>query len=139
MIKRNPLIADRVRKIGGSFAFIEHRFLRNGFWTSLGHHELLLYLFLILAADRQGLSYYSFDKICSLLAISCDEYIVARDALIDKGLIAFDGHLFQVLSLPERPVQRLSHPLLQTRTDMASRDPEAIGRIIGRVLRGERR
>lgn len=138
MIARNPLIADRVRKIGGSFAFIEHRFLRNGFWASLGHHELLLYLFLILAADRQGLSYYSFDKICSLLAISCDEYIVARDALIDKGLIAFDGHLFQVLSLPERPVPRLSHPL-QTQADMVSRDPEAIGRIIGRVLRGERR
>lgn len=55
MIKRNPLIADRVRKIGGSFAFIEHRFLRNGFWASLGHHELLLYLFLILAADRQAI------------------------------------------------------------------------------------
>lgn len=138
MIKRKPLIADRVRKIGGSFAFIEHRFLRNGFWASLGHHELLLYLFLILAADRQGLSYYSFDKICSLLAISCDEYIVARDALIDKDLIAFDGHLFQVLSLPARPVQPPSYPL-QTRADMTSRDPEAISRIIGRMLRGEGR
>jgi hypothetical protein len=138
MIERNPLIADRVRKIGGSFAFIEHRFLRNGFWASLGHHELLLYLFLILAADRQGLSYYSFDKICSLLAISCDEYIVARNALIDKDLIAFDGHLFQVLSLPASPVQPPSQPL-QSPADMASRDPATISRIIDRSLRGERR
>jgi hypothetical protein len=138
MIERNPLIADRVRKIGGSFAFIEHRFLRNGFWASLGHHELLLYLFLILAADRQGLSYYSFDKICSLLAISCDEYIVARNALIDKDLIAFDWHLFQVLSLPASPVQPPSQPL-QSPADMASRDPATISRIIDRSLRGERR
>ena len=138
MIERNPLIADRVRKIGGSFAFIEHRFLRSGFWASLGHHELLLYLFLILAADRQGLSYYSFDKICSLLAISCDEYIVARNALIDKSLIAFDGHLFQVLSLPAGPVQQPSQPL-QSQADMASRDPAMISRIIGRALRGESR
>ena len=30
-----------------------------------------------------------------------DEYIVARDSLIDKDLIAFDGTIFQVLSLPE--------------------------------------
>jgi hypothetical protein len=52
-----------VRRITGRFAFIEHRFLRNGFWDSLTHDELLLYLFLILAADRNGISYYSYDKI----------------------------------------------------------------------------
>jgi hypothetical protein len=53
MIEKKPLIPDRIRKITGSFAFIEHRFLRKGFWTSLTHHELLLYIFLVLAADRQ--------------------------------------------------------------------------------------
>lgn len=35
MIEKTPLIPDRVRKIHGSFAFIEHRFLRDGFWASL--------------------------------------------------------------------------------------------------------
>ena len=58
----NPLVSHRVRSINGSFAFIEHRFLRHGFWASLSHHELLLYFFLILVADRQGLSFYSYDK-----------------------------------------------------------------------------
>jgi len=29
---------------------------------------------------------------------------MARDRLIDKDLIAFDGTLFQVLQLPEKPV-----------------------------------
>ena len=55
MIEKTPLIPDRVRKIQGSFAFIEHRFLRDGFWAGLEHQELLLYLFMVLVADRQGL------------------------------------------------------------------------------------
>ena len=76
MIERTALIPHRVRKINGSFAFIEHRFLRDGFFASLDQHELLLYVFLVLVADRNGLSYYSYDKICALLRVSADEYIV---------------------------------------------------------------
>ena len=100
MIKK-PLHTQRIRKITSSFAFIEHRFLRDGFWSTLNQYQLLLYLFLIIVADRNGLSYYSYDKICTLLKITMDDYIVARDALIEKDLIGFDGHLFQVLSLPD--------------------------------------
>ncbi len=103
MIKTKILSPNRVRRITGSFAFIEHRFLRDGFWESLANRELLLYLFLVLVADRNGVSYYSYDKIYSLLKILMDEYLNARDALIDKDLIAFDGYFFQVLSLPEIP------------------------------------
>ncbi len=43
-IEKKTLAPDRIRKITSSFAFIEHRFLRQGFWSSLSHHELLLYL-----------------------------------------------------------------------------------------------
>ncbi len=125
---RNPLVSHRVRSINGSFAFIEHRFLRHGFWASLSHHELLLYFFLVLVADRQGLSFYSYDKICSLLAISVDEYILARDSLINKDLLAFDGTFFQVLSLPPEPV-RLSQ-LLQNKEDMEREDPATIHQLI---------
>ena len=125
---RNPLVSHRVRSINGSFAFIEHRFLRHGFWASLGHHELLLYFFLVLVADRQGLSFYSYDKICSLLAISVDEYILARDSLINKDLLAFDGTFFQVLSLPPEPI-RLSQ-LLQNKEDMEREDPATIHQLI---------
>ena len=82
-IESSPLEPDRIRKITGSFAFIEHRFLHDGFWHSLDHHQLLLYLFLIIVSDRNGLSYYSYDKICTLLRISVDEYILARNALVD--------------------------------------------------------
>jgi hypothetical protein len=55
-IEKKPLEPHRIRKITSSFAFIEHRFLRDGFWSTLDHHQLLLYVFLILVADRNGLS-----------------------------------------------------------------------------------
>jgi hypothetical protein len=129
---RKALVPQRVRTISGSFATIEHRFLRHGFWTTLGHHELLLYFFLILVADRQGLSFYSYDKICSLLTISLDDYILARDNLIDKDLLAFDGTFFQVLSLPTEPVQHSR--LLQDKKDMVKEDPATIYRVIKQSL-----
>ncbi len=100
-IEKKPVTPDRIRKINGSFAFIEHKFLRRGFWTSLEHRELLLYLFLVLVADREGLSYYGYERICATLRIPLHQYIAARDGLIQKDLIAFDGTIFQVLSLPE--------------------------------------
>lgn len=87
-------------------SFFEHRFLRRGFWETLGHHALLLYVFLIPAGDEKGLSYYSYYKIVSLLKITLDDCIPARNDLMEKDLIAFDGSLYQVLSLPERPVDQ---------------------------------
>lgn len=125
---RNALLPQRVRTINGSFAFIEHRFLRHGFWASLGHHELLLYFFLVMVADRQGLSFYSYDKICSLLTIGVDEYILARDGLINKDLVAFDGTFFQVLSLPAEPVRHTR--LLRDQEDMRREDPATIHQLI---------
>lgn len=125
---RKPLITNRVRSITGSFAFIEHRFLRHGYWATLGHHELLLYFFLVLVSDRNGVSFYSYDKICSLLTITVDEYIWARDSLINKDLLAFDGTFFQVLSLPPEPVR--TSRLLQTREDMEQRDPATVHQLI---------
>ncbi|MGD9034885.1 MAG: hypothetical protein PVH02_19610 [Desulfobacteraceae bacterium] len=129
MIEKTTLCPDRVRKITGSFAFIEHRFLRDGFFKILTHHELSLYLFLILVADRKGLSYYSYDKICTLLKISTDEYILARNSLMEKDLIAFDGKLFQVLSLPEKPLQPPLHPL-KGQEEMQQHDPATIHTLI---------
>ena len=100
MIKKKILNHVRVRQINGGFSFIPHRFVLDGFLAALGQKELLLYLFLILASDRFGLSFYSYDTICTLLELSLDEYVASRNSLMDKDLIAFDGTLFQVLDLP---------------------------------------
>jgi hypothetical protein len=106
MIKKKILNLLRVRQINGGFSFIPHRFLFDGFLASLDQKELLLYLFLILASDRFGLSFYSYDTICTLLELSLDEYIASRNSLMDKDLIAFNGTLFQVLSLPQKRPDR---------------------------------
>ena len=104
MIKKKILNPDRIRHIDGGFSFIPHRFLSEGFLAVLPQKEILLYLFLIIVSDRHGLSFYSYDTICCLLQMDLDQYTSARNGLIDKDLIAFDGTIFQVLDLPAKPV-----------------------------------
>ncbi len=103
MIKKHILNAQRIRRIDGGFSFIPHRFLTGGFLSALDPHQLILYFFLVLAGDRHGLSFYSYDSICNLLQMSMDQYLQARNALIEKDLLAFDGTIFQVLDLPSEP------------------------------------
>lgn len=111
-ISRAPIVPHRIRRIDGqSFAFLPHRFLREGFLSALRPTELRLYVFLVLAADRNGLSFYGFERICGTLEVDLDDFLDARNGLIDKDLIAFDGTRFQVLSLPARPVHKPSRPL----------------------------
>ena len=115
MITKRILNPDRIRRIDQGFSFIPHRFLTAGFLSSLTQPELLLYLFLVLASDRYGLSFYSYDAICRHLALDLDRYIEARNKLIEKDLIVFDGTVFQVLELPpqapEKPPCHAGRPL----------------------------
>ena len=106
MIKKRILDHQRIRHIDGGFAFIPHRFLTDGFLSVLAPRQQQLYFFLVLAADRHGLSFYSYDSICNLLQMSVDQYIEARDDLIKKDLIAFNGSIFQVLDLPKTKPQK---------------------------------
>ena len=111
MIKKKILEPNRVRGIDGGFSFIPHRFITDGFLSSLGQIEILLYLFLCLVSDRYGLSFYSYDAICCFLRFSVDDYVQARDGLIEKNLIAFNGTIYQVLELPSKPVQDFAKKL----------------------------
>lgn len=128
-MKKKVLQPDRIRKINGSFAFIEHRFLRDGFFETLTPNELLLYLFLTLVANKDGVSWYPYDKICAILKWILDEYLDARNGLISKYLIAFDGHVFQVLDLPHQPQQQ-EIKVLKTDQDFEQNDPATIQNLI---------
>jgi hypothetical protein len=119
MIKKRVLNPSRLRRIDRGFSFIPHRFLTDGFLAALSQPEVLLYVFLIMAADRNGVSFYSYDSICNLLKLTLDQYMKARDGLIEKDLIAFDGTIFQVLELP-RTVPKLANktePVSSSRLD----------------------
>ena len=130
MIKKRILEPDRVQRIQGGFSFIPHRFLTDGFLASLDQAEILLYLFLVLASDRNGLSFYSYDAICTLLQITADDYVEARDALIRKDLIAFDGTLFQVLDLPDKPIlENKGNSKRHGRSKIGDLAEQSIGRV----------
>lgn len=97
---RAPIFPDRIRKLRGSFSWIEHRFVHDGFLRALSGDELLLYYFLVTVGDRNGVSYYDYEKICQLLKLEVDDYIRTRDSLIHRQLIAYQNGVFQVLPLP---------------------------------------
>ncbi len=130
MVKKEILNPSRVRCIKGGFSFIPHRFLTGGFLRALSRDELLLYFFLVLAGDRNGLSFYSYDKICTLLKMQLDQYIEARDGLMENDLIAFDGTIYQVLSLPANLIQSA----VQKKSSLNSRQPESVGKILSKLV-----
>ena len=100
----------RVRKIEQSFAWIDHRLLRHRYLEVMTHHDQAVYLFLVLVADRHGVSFYRKEKICDCLGLDWAEFEVARQRLVEEALIAFEpynatnpnGH-YQVLPVDGRP------------------------------------
>ena len=101
---------QRVRRIEKSFAWIDHRLLRNGYLPVMTHQDQVLYLFLVLAADRHGVSFYRKEKICDMIGLDWVQFEVTRDRLIDFKLIAFEPYsaltpngYYQVLPVDGRP------------------------------------
>jgi hypothetical protein len=124
---RTPILPQRVRRIASdNFAFLPHRFLRDGFLGALTRDELALYVFLVLAGSREGVSFYGYDAVCTLLGFHLDDYIAARNGLLDLDLLAFDGTRFQVLSLPASSPARPPTPVLRTTADLEDHDPATI-------------
>lgn len=104
MLERKLLDPSRVRKIQGSFSWIDHRLITGGFLADLSPIEILLYLFLVAVCDRNGISFYHQDKIASLLKIDLASLGKAREGLIHRSLLAYEPPLYQILSLPARPL-----------------------------------
>ncbi len=133
-IERTPIMPERVRRIRGQgFCFIPHRFLRQGFFAALSGDELRLYVLLVLAGDRNGISFYHQDTLCSLLELPLHMYLEARNGLMDQDLVAFDGRRFQVLSLPDSPVRRAAKPLTSA-ADLEQHDPATVRQLIRHSL-----
>jgi len=115
MISKSPIIPQRIRRITGSFSWLDHRLLHHGFVQRMQPNEIVVYFFLVLVGDKNGISYYSYDRMCDLLKLTVEQLVAARDRLIDLSLIAFDNGRYQVLSLnshypplflPGRPVKQ---------------------------------
>ena len=104
MQPKRVLNSERLRRIEGSFGWIDHRFMTGGFLRDLSTLEILLYLFLVAVSDRNGVSFYHDDRITSLLKIDLPALGQAREGLVLRSLVAYQPPLYQVLSLPPQPV-----------------------------------
>jgi hypothetical protein len=120
MLLKRLLDPTRVRKIQGSFSWIDHRLITGGFLGDLSTIEILLYLFLVAVSDRHGLSFYHQDKIASLLKIDLPSLGKAREGLIHRSLLAYEPPLYQILSLPVRPVTPLPPEEIMVRQRQAA-------------------
>lgn len=99
-----PPRPDRIRCIRGSFSWIDHQFLRRGFDQGLTRIEKLLYFVLIAVSNRDGVSFYSDERLAEILEIQhAHELTGARSELMDRNLIAFEHGIYQVLDLPRGP------------------------------------
>jgi len=116
-IKR-VLHPERLRKIEGSFSWIDHRFITGGFLRDLSTLEILLYLFLVAVSDRNGLSFYHDDRMASLLKVDLPALGQAREGLVLRSLLAYESPLYQVLSLPPQPV------ILPSREERSQKEEE---------------
>lgn len=112
MVHRPKRVVPRpesVRQIEGSFGWLDHRLLRDGHLQRLTLESLGVYVFLVLAADKTGSSFYNHERICLHLGLSWDQFSEARDRLVELGFIAFEpfrpnavNGWYQVLPLPRQ-------------------------------------
>jgi hypothetical protein len=139
MFTKSVIVPELRRRLTPPFAWVDRRFLFDGYLGRLSPKENLLYFFLVLVADRDGLSFYSYDRICELLQFTVDDYIRARNGLIKKELIAFDGRQFQVLDLPRREILRMpgagkvAEQLKGPVVDGSNKEAQALSEILARL------
>src|SRR5919204_4408095 len=98
-----PISLARLRTVPRQFSWVDQRLVRERYIDQLSHQACALYLFLVTVADAQGLSYYADASLCQRLALTGPELHQARQALITRGLVAYQRPLYQVLALEAAP------------------------------------
>lgn len=101
-VEKHLILPELIRKIPKSFAWIDREILWQGYIQKLKPELCTLYLFLVLVADQQGLSFYSDRRICEFLHIKKELLPRFRAELAAQGLIAYQSPLYQLLALVPR-------------------------------------
>jgi hypothetical protein len=132
MQRPTPLRTDRIRIVEPPFGWIPFRILTSGLLAPLSLQAKLLYFFLCLVADEQGMSYYGERRLKELLGLA--EPARARDELQSQDLLAFDGKFYQLLSLPDttRPgsVPGPETPPVESLPPRRSGPPQQLGELL---------
>ena len=105
-MKKRVLCPERLRKIPPQFSWVDHRLVRENYFTRCEHSAWALYLFLVSVADVDGLSYYSDASLMRRLKLDPVQLSASRQQLLQVGLIAYEKPLYQVLNLEPVPSTR---------------------------------
>lgn len=115
-IKKRVLCAERLRRVPAQFSWVDQRLVRQRYLHQCDHAALALYLVLVTIADAEGLSYYSDESLERMLRLDHATLSQARTQLCQRGLVAYQNPLYQVLALEEPsalslPAQRAGQAL----------------------------
>jgi hypothetical protein len=97
------LCAERLRKVPPQFSWVDQRLVRQRYLQGCDHPALALYLVLVTVADAEGLSYYSDASLERMLRLDHAGLNAARAQLCQRGLVAYQKPLYQVLALEDPP------------------------------------
>jgi hypothetical protein len=100
---KRPISLAKLRRVPHQFSWVDQRLVRECYIDQLSHEACARYLFLVTVADAQGLSYYADPSLCQRLSLTDTELHQARQALITRGLLAYQRPLSQVLALDTAP------------------------------------
>lgn len=95
-----PLEPRRVRYPRGPYGWIELKVVTGGVLQEVGSDAAFTYLFLCAVGNRDGVSFWSRQRMAQTLGLSSDATEAAIRKLQERDLIAANGKVIQVLSLP---------------------------------------
>jgi hypothetical protein len=130
---KQPISLAKLRRVPRQFSWIDQRLVREHVIDRLPPEACALYLFLVTVADAQGLSYYADASLCQRLSLSATALHQARHALIQRGLVAYQRPLYQVLAL-DAAAHEAPGQVAPDETDEAPVDIKAVFARIWEVL-----
>lgn len=98
---KQAICPARLRRVPARFSWVDQRLVRDRHLERLDVYAAALYLFLVTVADVQGLSWYGDASVARRLSMDEVRLRRARADLIQSGLLAYAGPLYQVLALDE--------------------------------------
>jgi len=132
---KRPISPAQLRQVPKQFSWVDQRLVRERYIDQLSHAACALYLFLVTVADAQGLSYYADPSLCQRLSLTGTALHQARQALITRGLVAYQPPLYQVLALDATPRETPASREAPARasTGVADDDPVDIKAVFARL------
>ena len=134
-LQNYPLRPDRIRHIEKPFGWLPLRLLQENHLAAMSNNAQLLYFFLCLVSDRQGISFYSDNRIRTYLHLEARELEQARVELKEKDLLAYDGRIYQVLCLPSKRSSPPKPPQTPRAASRRTGEPESFKAILARMLK----